>query len=467
MEFFRWVEEVICQLNEWVFKNVSCESKDIFQPMSTKDTLCTLRSINQCDVLVIGGGPAGSSISALLAEKGWKVAVLEKSHHPRFHIGESLLPFSLSYLERLGVMNQIEEIGIRKYGAELISPVHDKPTTLYFSQAMDKSFPYAYQVRRSEFDEILLRNCSMKGATVYEGLNATQVDFSENQSIVVTAVDSEKTHHTWECQFLVDASGRDTFLSSHLGTKQRSQTHNSAAIFGHFEGAQRHSGKDEGNITIAWFAQGWCWFIPFKDGTTSVGAVCWPSYLKKRQTDLDTFLWDTLAQCTSIAQRLTHAKLVVPASATGNYSYQGAAMTGPNYLLVGDAFGFIDPVFSSGVHLALHSAFQGAEVVHAHLTKSKNFPSIRQEFEWSVQKSLRLYSWFISRFTQPAFRNLFMAPRNIFHMEEAILSVLSGDIFGNTPTRIPLSLFKLAYYFTLLQSPVNNFEAYRLRKQGV
>ena len=416
---------------------------------------------------MIGGGPAGSSIAALLVEKGWKVDVLEKSHHPRFHIGESLLPFSLSYLERLGVLNQIDEIGIKKFGAKLISPYHEKPITLYFSQAMDKSFPYAYQVRRSEFDEILLKNCARKGVRVHEGLNATHVKFSENQSIVVTAVDPEKNHHTWECRFLVDASGRDTFLSTHFGTKQRSTTHNSAAIFGHFEGAQRHSGKDEGNITIAWFDQGWCWFIPFKDGTTSVGVVCWPSYFKTRQTDLDTFLWDTIGQCFPIAQRLTHAKLVAPAAATGNYSYQGTTMAGPNYLLIGDAFGFIDPVFSSGVHLALHSAFQGAEVVHAHLTKAKNLSSIRQEFEWSVQKSLRLYSWFICRFTQPAFRSLFMAPRNLFHMEEAIVSILAGDIFGNTPTRIPLIFFKLAYYFTVLLSPVKNFEAYRLRKQGV
>ena len=136
-------------------------------------------SSNSCDVLVLGGGPAGSSIAAILAEKGWQVDVWEKDPHPRFHIGESLLPHTLPFLKQLGVLEEVERIGLKKFGAELVSPYHDEPVTLYFSGAWDKSHPYAFQVRRSEFDDILLRNCQKKGVRVREGLKAKNVSFSE------------------------------------------------------------------------------------------------------------------------------------------------------------------------------------------------------------------------------------------------------------------------------------------------
>ena len=132
---------------------------------------------NPCDVLVLGGGPAGSSLAAILAEKGWKVDLWEKTRHPRFHIGESLLPHSLPYLSRLGVLEEVERIGINKWGAELVAPDHQDPITLYFSGALNKSHPRAFQVRRSEFDDILLRNCQKKGARVCEGLEAIATDF--------------------------------------------------------------------------------------------------------------------------------------------------------------------------------------------------------------------------------------------------------------------------------------------------
>lgn len=420
-----------------------------------------------CDILVIGGGPAGAAISALLAEKGWKVEILEKSHHPRFHIGESLLPHTLPFLDRLGVHAQIEKIGLKKYGAELISPLHDNPLTLYFSKAMDSHHPFAYQVRRSEFDEILLRNCQEKGVRVHEGIQATQVDLSPNHINSVTGQDSNKNSTRWTPRFLVDATGRDTFLARQLGIKKRNTQHSSAAIFGHFKDVKRHPGKDEGNITIAWFPEGWFWLIPFKDGITSVGAVCWPCYLKSRKTDLDQFLLSTISLCPPVAERLQHAKLVMPSGATGNYSYKAQSMLGDNYLMIGDSFAFVDPVFSTGVHLALNSAFQGAELIDAHLRKAPDAPTKRKEYQDMVHNSLKLYSWFICRFTQPAFRFLFMAPSNTFRMEEAILSVLAGDIFRNTPTRIPIFCFKVAYYLTALFSPKANWRAYQQRKKGV
>ena len=228
-------------------------------------------SESQCDVLVIGGGPAGSTIAALLAGKGERVTLLEKDKHPRFHIGESLLPFNMPLFEQLGVMDEIKRIGMLKLGIELISPKHRKPVFLNFALGWDKSFSYAYQVRRSVFDHILLKNAAAKGANVIESCRVTAAEFPPEGGVVVRAQREDGQSADWRAKFLVDASGRDTFLASRMGIKHRDRRHNSAAIFGHFTGAKRLPGEAEGHITIFWFDEGWFWFIPLSDGTTSIG----------------------------------------------------------------------------------------------------------------------------------------------------------------------------------------------------
>ncbi|MEO8137932.1 MAG: FAD-dependent oxidoreductase, partial [Betaproteobacteria bacterium] len=314
-----------------------------------------------CEVLIVGGGPAGATAAALLASRGRQVVLLEKAHHPRFHIGESLLPLNLPLFDQLGVREEIEAVGMLKYGVEFNSPTHDAPVTLDFSEAWDKSFPYAYQVRRSEFDHILFRNAARRGADVHEGTRVTRVDFeAEGRGARVTARTDTGGARQWRARFVLDASGRDTLLASQLGLKQKNRRHNSAAVYGHFTGAERLPGRAEGNISIFWFDHGWCWFIPLADGTTSVGAVCWPYYLQSRKTDVTSFFHATIALCPALARRLGNAKLVEPATATGNYSYAAQRTSGHNYLMLGDAFAFIDPVFSSGVFLAMNSAFVGA-----------------------------------------------------------------------------------------------------------
>ncbi len=420
-----------------------------------------------CDVLVVGSGPAGSTISALLAERGWNVHVLEKDHHPRFHIGESLLPYSLPMLKRLGVLARIEKIGIVKYGAEVVSPYHGRSRTLYFSKALDSSQPFAYEVKRADFDKILIDNAVGKGVHVHEGVRAKHVEFRKDSTHVVRAEARTGQPRTFEAGFVVDASGRDTFLSAQFGGKYRNPRHNSAAVFGHFEGVERLPGIDEGNISIVWFDHGWWWIIPLKDGTTSVGVVCWPSYIRTRNVPLEQFLWDTITLCPPVANRMAKAKLLGQAYAAANYSYRRKTMSGDGYLMVGDAFAFIDPVFSSGVHLALTSATLGAEVVDAFLRKSSEYPHCLERFERTVRLGVKTYSWFIYHFTQPAFRNLFMSEGSIFKMEEAVLSVLAGDIFGKSHTRIPIFLFKFAYYLVYLINFRENWAAYRRRARGV
>ncbi|MDH4186628.1 MAG: tryptophan 7-halogenase [Nitrospira sp.] len=422
--------------------------------------------LTRCDVLVVGGGPAGSSISALLAAEGWKVHLLEKDSHPRFHIGESLLPHSLPLLKQLGVLPEVEKIGIVKYGAEMISHRYGRTQMFYFAKAIDESQPYAFEVKRSEFDAILLKNAIAKGAQVHEGIRAERVEFRPGATSIVHAYDRAGKLLVWETQFVVDASGRDTFLSGQLGGKLRSQTHNSAAIFGHFEGVVRLPGKDEGNITAGWLDHGWCWLIPFKDGTTSVGVVCWPDYIKSRTVPLEQFLLNTLQQSPPIADRMKQANLLTPVYAAANFSYRRQTMSGEGYLMIGDAFAFIDPIFSSGVHLALNSAVLGAKVVDARLRRSPDYALCLREFECMVKRGIKTFSWFIHRFTQPAFQSLFVSTNRPPSMERAVLSLLAGDVYGQKRARLPLFLFKVVYYAVFMLNWKENWAVARHRKSG-
>jgi flavin-dependent dehydrogenase len=313
----------------------------------------------------------------------------------------------------------------------------------YFANAMDKSYPSAYEVRRSEFDNLLLRNSATKGTDVREGVKVTQVDFRPGSTSLVHAVDEHGGAQRWETRFVVDASGRDTFLANRFQIKSRNPVHSSSAVFGHFQGAVRRPGRDEGNISVYWFDHGWYWMIPLRDGAMSVGAVCWTYYMKSRKVSVDQFLLDTIALCPAMAERLKDAKLMAPALATGNFSYRATRMTGDGYLMVGDAYAFIDPVFSSGVFLAMNSGELGAGVVDEALRKGDVSASSLRRYEKTVKHGLKTFSWFIYRITTPALRRMFMAPRPASRLEGAILSLLSADIFGKTPIRVPLLIFKI------------------------
>lgn len=401
-----------------------------------------------CDVLVVGGGPAGATIAALLAENGHRVILLEKDWHPRFHIGESLLPHNLPLLDRLGVRAQIEGSSMQKHGIEFVSPYHGKKVRFDFANAWDKRFPYSFQVRRSTFDHILLQNAASKGATVIEGCRATSVDFPEGGSPVITSRDEEGAARQWRAAFVVDATGRDTLLAAQLGVKERNPRNTSAAIFGHFTGARRLEGKAEGNISIVWFDNGWFWFIPLSDGTTSVGAVCPVSFFKNRGTDLKSFFMSVIASCPEIAGRLKDAELAGDITATGNYSYGAKTTSGRQFIMVGDACAFIDPVFSTGVYLAMTTAFWGAEVVDACLRAPEHSKRVLSRYDAATRKALGSFTWFIYRIREPAMRNLFMSPRNWFRMEEAVLSLLAGGIFDGWSVRARLYMFRALYYIT-------------------
>jgi flavin-dependent dehydrogenase len=422
----------------------------------------------RCDVLVVGGGPAGATVSALLAERGRDVVVMEKAHHPRFHIGESLLPANAQLFDRLGVRDQIEAIGMPKWGVEFVSPDHSHRAFVEFAEAWDKTMPYAWQVRRSEMDEILFRNAAAKGARTLEGHQVRGVAFDADGATVKVELDDGATQ-TWRTRFLVDASGRDTLLANHFKCKEKNDKHNSSALYGHFTGAKRLEGKREGNITIFWFQHGWFWFIPLADGTTSIGAVCWPYYLKSRQKKpLVEFFHDTIAMCPELAKRLEGAVLVDESvHATGNYSYSSTRSSGERYLMLGDAYAFVDPVFSSGVYLAMQSGFEAADTIAATLDMPQRAAVARARFDKRMKLGPREFSWFVFRVTNPTMRDFFMYPQNPLRVKEALMSLLAGDIFGKTPIWGSLRVMKALYYLVSIGNLRRTVRAWRRRRVNI
>jgi len=424
--------------------------------------------LNNTDVLVIGGGPAGSTAATLLVERGYGVVLLEKEHHPRFHIGESLLPANLPILARLGVADEVKAIGMQKWGAEFISPWDGRHQTFEFADGWNKSLPFAYQVRRSQFDEILFRRAARAGAQAIEGCRAREVVFlPDNAGVQVHATLEDGRSESWQARFLIDASGRDTFLGTRLNAKRRNPKHNSAALYGHFRGARRYTEKRAGDISIYWFDHGWFWFIPLADGTTSVGAVVWPYYTKTRTMPVREFFLATIRLCAPLAERLQDAELVADVTATGNFSYACDHAYGANYLLLGDAYTFIDPMFSSGVMLAMNSAVAGADTIDQCLRSPARARQALRSFERVMRRGPKAYSWFIYRVTNPTIRDMFMGPSNMLRMKEAMLGLLAGDIFGDTPIWTSLRAFKLFYYLISLANLKRSLSALRRRTTNI
>jgi flavin-dependent dehydrogenase len=420
-----------------------------------------------CDALVIGGGPAGSTVSTLLACRGHDVVLLEKDRHPRFHIGESLLPANLPLFDELGVGEQVRAIGIPKRAAEFESPWHAQRQVFQFAEAWNKNMPYAYHVHRSQFDEILLRNAERAGVRVFETCKLEQLDLeADPQRASASAQHETLGALAFRPRFVIDASGRDTFLASRMQIKHRNPKHSSVAIYGHFAGAKRNAGAAAGNITIFWFDYGWFWFIPLPDGLTSVGMVAWPYFMKTRGgRSLEQFLRDGIATVPKLAERLAGATLARAVEATGNFSYVSARNHGRNYALIGDAYAFIDPIFSSGVLFAMQGAAAAAQAVDTWLrAPAAQGAAALRRFDAALRHGPRAFSWLIYRMTNPVMRDLLMAPRNPLRVQEAVLSLLAGDIYGATPIWKSLRVFKLIYYISSALRPGTSLRAWRQHK---
>lgn len=402
-----------------------------------------------CDVLVIGGGPAGATVSALLSERGWRVELLDKDCHPRFHIGESLLPASMPILQGLGVLDKVSRIGVVKPGADLTPASGERGNAFEFRE-VSREWPTAFQVKRAEFDDVLLTNARAKGVDVFEATRARRVETPPGRPVRVSAVGPDGREQWWRAHFLIDASGREALLANRLSMKMRDRRHNSVALFAHFEGVERQPGQAAGNISVYWFDRGWLWVIPLYDGRVSVGVVLWADHLKTSTAGREHFLLDSVEHCPPLAQRLRRAVRVTPVMATGNFSYKARRMFGERYLLVGDAYAFLDPIFSTGVHVAMQSAAFAADAVEACLREPESAARHLSRHAAMVDRGLEELSWFIYRFTSPASQWLYMQRGNPLGMRTAVLSLLAGAAFERTGRRLPVQLFKGAYYATSL-----------------
>ncbi|TLZ31924.1 MAG: NAD(P)/FAD-dependent oxidoreductase, partial [Gammaproteobacteria bacterium] len=258
----------------------------------------------QCDVAVIGGGPAGSTAAALLARRGYRVIALEKAHHPRFHIGESLLPMNLPIFERLGVLEKVRALGVYKRGADFEADNEQGYNTFAFDRAIGNSPPHAYQVWRQDFDRMLFAHARECGASAREGHEALNIEQRGPRDTRLEVRTDDGRSYRLQARYLVDASGRDTFLAAKKKLRRKNNRHQSAAIFGHFRGADARAGEDAGNISMYRFEHGWMWMIPLPAGVMSVGAVCWPDYLKQRKGRTLEFLLDTLKRNLALWQRV-------------------------------------------------------------------------------------------------------------------------------------------------------------------
>ena len=410
------------------------------------------QDVEQCDVVVIGGGPGGSTAAAMLARRGYKVIALEKAHHPRFHIGESLLPMNLPVFERLGVLDKVRAMGVFKSGADFEADNERGYNTYAFARAIGKSPPNAYQVWRQDFDQMLYQHARECGADAREGHEVARVEQrGPRESWLDVHADSGRDYAI-QARYVVDASGRDALLSSKKKLRRKNDQHQSAAIFGHFHGAETRVGEDAGNISIYCFEYGWMWMIPLPTGAMSVGAVCRPEYLKQRKGRTVEFLLDTLKLSAALWQRMQHAELIDnEVRVTGNYSYDSSCMGGPGWILVGDAFAFLDPVFSSGVYLAMSGAEKAVDLVDAALRDPACETKRLRVLEKRQRAAMARFSFFIYRFNGPVMQQMFRSPRNTWQLEQGVISMLAGDLFDTPIVLRKLRLFKLVYLISMLR----------------
>ncbi|MBW4092951.1 MAG: NAD(P)/FAD-dependent oxidoreductase [Proteobacteria bacterium] len=405
-----------------------------------------------CDVLVIGGGPAGSTAATLLAGRGRRVVLIDKDRHPRFHIGESLLPRNLAIFDRLGVRAQVHALGVFKPGAEFISDATGAVATFSFASGLDRRFTHCYQVPRATFDATLLRHAAGRGVIVAEETRVLDVDFAADGAAQVMLRDAREHgvgggSRRIAARFVLDASGRDGLLAGKFGLREADKRMNTAAVYGHFRGVAERRGAEPGCISVHLVADGWFWMIPLPDRIMSVGFVGGPEAFKARSGGMAALLAERIAASPGVAARMQGAEPVGDVAGTGNYSYRARAGWGEGWMLLGDAFGFLDPVFSSGVLLAMASAELGADVADAWLDDPARGRVLARRAERRVRRAMDELSWLIRRINDPTMRGMFLAPRNLFRMRDGLVSVLAGHFLYERPGfGLPLAAFKAAYY---------------------
>ena len=384
------------------------------------------------DAVVIGGGPAGSTVATVLARASRRVLVLEKEKFPRFHVGESLLPFSLPIFERLGVAEKIRAAGFqKKFGAFFWNDMKGSGTRpVVFADALDERHPMAYQVKRAEFDDLLLKHSAASGADVREETSVEDVLFEGRRAVGVRVRGKDGREEEIRARVVVDASGQGAFLAKRLGTRQFDSKLKRAALFAHYEGIRWPADARPGDILLPVAEGAWYWVIPFSDGSMSVGAVYDPALAKESGAPSleERFEW-LLARSSRMLDFLRGARRTSKVFAISDYSATSGKMRGDGYVLVGDAATFLDPVFSTGVFLALATGERAATAVDDALRRHGRLDARDlAAYEKEAKKLFAAFRRFVYGFYDPVFFEGFCTPDPPEKMRQAVTTVLAGGV---------------------------------------
>lgn len=397
------------------------------------------------DVAVVGGGPGGSSVATALARRGRKVVVLERDRFPRFHIGESQLPWSNEIFEELGVAEKVAGAGfVPKWGATFLSTDGASEQYADFAQAVETRRPQTYQVPRAKFDELLLDHSAKSGADVRQGCRVVDVAF-EADSVAIRYVDEQGGERSLRAGFCVDASGRTGVLAKRFGSHAVDPLLRNIAVHAQYEGIPRREGRRAGDIRMLTRPDmGWIWLIPIGPEVISVGAVVPQSvHMKEAKATAEESLEHYLATTAGSAPLFASSRRVSPARFDADYSYLGTCLSGDRFVVVGDAAAFLDPIFSTGVLLAMQGGLEAAALIDAGLADGDLRASRFARYERLVRGRYHHFRRFAVGFYDRAFRELWFTPSNRFGLYQAILSVLAGNWRPSLMTRLRVRLFLL------------------------
>jgi FADH2-dependent halogenase len=401
---------------------------------------------NDYEVIIIGCGPGGSSAANYLARDGKRVLVLEKEVFPRFHIGESLLPYNQKIFRDLGVLPAIQAAGFpRKVGAQFSLGNGSLSTRFIFRNGKFTREPEVVQVERAKFDHILLKHARASGADIREGWTVLKT-ISDADGVNVEARDPEGKVHSFRAKFAIDASGRANLTGNQEGLKVVHPRLRKLAIFGHFTGVMRDAGDAGGDTVITRLENKWFWLIPVSAEKTSVGLVLdKDEYAQNKSSPAEVFQkW--LESSPVMLERMKNAQLTGPMQTTSDFSYYNRRLVGGRILRIGDAAGFMDPIFSAGVYLAMWSGKLASEVIQKSLARGDDGSRRFLKYERRVRAGMHFYWQMVEHYYTKPFMELFLQPRGHLYLPDAVNAVLAGELEGGWNLR-----WRLRYFFFLVK----------------